>query len=100
MGGLEYFSIPLVVALVCSIVGYLIIGFVRQRWSVRGEGLLVLIAVIASAFVGFAAGFYGPIFLSPGASQGPLLGIFFTGPLGALLGLVVSLVYVLKRPSR
>jgi hypothetical protein len=58
-----------------------------------------LIAVIASAFVGFAVGFYGPIFLSAGASQGPLLGIFFTGPLGALLGLVVSLIYLLRRPA-
>lgn len=35
---------------------------------------------------GFAAGFLGPIALNPEANQGPLLGIFITGPLGALLG--------------
>jgi energy-converting hydrogenase Eha subunit B len=51
---------------------------------------------MGTAFFGFAGGFYGPIFLSPGASQGPLLGILLTGPLGALLGLVASLIYIRK----
>ena len=37
-------------------------------------------------FAGFAAGFFGPLVLTPEANQGPLLGIFITGPLGALLG--------------
>lgn len=41
--------------------------------------------------VGFACGFFGPIFLNPGANQGPLFGIFFTGPTGVLLGLVFGL---------
>ena len=36
--------------------------------------------------VGFLAGFVGPIILRPDAPQGPLLGIFFTGPLGAVAG--------------
>ncbi len=39
----------------------------------------------------FAAGFFGPMILAPGANQGPLLGIFFTGPLGFALGLVWGL---------
>jgi hypothetical protein len=96
VSGLEYFSVPLVAGLLCSLVGYLIIGSVRGRWGFGADAVIVFLAVIASAFVGFAAGFYGPIFLSSSASQGPLLGIFLTGPLGALLGLVVSLIYVLK----
>jgi hypothetical protein len=36
--------------------------------------------------VGFCGGFFGPMILSPDANQGPLLGIFITGPLGFLLG--------------
>ena len=36
--------------------------------------------------IAFVAGFFGPILLMPGANQGPLLGIFITGPLGFLLG--------------
>lgn len=40
--------------------------------------------------VGFACGFFGPIALNPDANQGPLLGIFITGPSGALLGLALG----------
>ena len=42
--------------------------------------------------VGFLSGFLGPIALSPDANQGPLLGIFITGPGGALLGVLVGAV--------
>lgn len=42
--------------------------------------------------IGFACGFFGPIALNPDANQGPLLGIFITGPGGALLGLVLGAV--------
>ncbi|HSJ08109.1 MAG TPA: hypothetical protein VK936_15495 [Longimicrobiales bacterium] len=37
-------------------------------------------------FLAFSAGFFGPIILAPGANQGPLLGIFITGPLGIVAG--------------
>ena len=47
--------------------------------------------------VGFACGFLGPIALNPEANQGPLLGIFITGPGGALLGLALgAMLAVLK----
>lgn len=39
--------------------------------------------------VGFAAGFFGPIALDPDANQGPLLGIFISGPGGFVLGLLL-----------
>lgn len=42
--------------------------------------------------VGFASGFFGPLILNPSANQGPLLGIFFTGPLGFVIGLVLGLI--------
>ena len=42
--------------------------------------------------VGFVCGFFGPIALSPDANQGPLLGIFITGPGGALLGALLGAV--------
>ncbi|WP_214470664.1 hypothetical protein [Mesorhizobium sp. dw_380] len=42
--------------------------------------------------LGFVAGFVGPIIFTPEANQGPLLGIFITGPLGFILGLIVGLV--------
>lgn len=36
--------------------------------------------------VGFIGGFFGPMILALDANQGPLLGIFITGPLGFILG--------------
>jgi hypothetical protein len=43
--------------------------------------------------VGGCAGFFGPILLNPEANQGPLLGIFITGPGGALAGLVLGFIF-------
>ena len=38
--------------------------------------------------ISFAAGFFGPIILQPDSPQGPMLGIFFTGPAGFIVGLI------------
>lgn len=46
----------------------------------------VFIWTITIGGVAFALGFFGPMVLAPGANQGPLLGIFITGPLGVLVG--------------
>ena len=42
--------------------------------------------------VGFLSGFVGPMVLAPDANQGPMLGIFITGPGGALLGAILGWV--------
>jgi hypothetical protein len=36
--------------------------------------------------VGFSLGFFGPMLFDPTSGNGPLLGIFITGPLGTLIG--------------
>ena len=46
--------------------------------------------------VGFCLGFFGPILFAPGANQGPLLGIFITGPLGFVIGCLGGAVYWAK----
>jgi hypothetical protein len=48
--------------------------------------------------ISFLAGFVGPILLDPNSPQGPLLGIFFTGPLGAIAGAVVGTMVGLLVP--
>ncbi len=48
---------------------------------------------------GFLSGFVGPMMLAPDANQGPLLGIFITGPTGALLGSVLGLAAALAKLS-
>src|SRR5690606_15985174 len=50
----------------------------------------VFIWTITIGGVAFALGFFGPMVLAPGANQGPLLGIFITGPLGVLVGFGVG----------
>lgn len=55
-------------------------------------------AVLGS--IGFAGGFFGPMIFAPEANQGPLLGIFITGPGGALLGAALGLVYGATQASR
>jgi hypothetical protein len=65
----------------------------RSALGAMGYGAAVL------GSIGFAAGFFGPMLLAPQANQGPLLGIFITGPAGALLGAVGGLLYGLKRSA-
>ena len=45
-----------------------------------------LLSALVVGFVSFLAGFVGPILLRPDSNQGPLLGIFITGPAGFVLG--------------
>jgi hypothetical protein len=49
--------------------------------------------VITLGAVGFCAGFFGPIALNPEANQGPLLGLFITGPIGLLAGIVLGAAF-------
>ncbi len=48
--------------------------------------------------VGFVCGFIGPMVFSPDANQGPMLGIFITGPGGALLGAILGAIVGAARP--
>jgi len=57
-------------------------------------------AMIASALkwalilggIGLVAGYIGPLIFTPEANQGPLLGIFITGPIFFVVGLVYGAV--------
>jgi len=42
--------------------------------------------------IGFAFGFFGPIIFSPQANDGPLLGIFITGPFGFAIGAIIGAI--------
>ena len=45
--------------------------------------------------ISFLAGFLGPIILAPQANQGPLVGIFITGPVGFVLGIISGYIYAI-----
>jgi hypothetical protein len=67
----------------------------RSVWRAEDRlptALLGAIGIGAAVFgsIGFIAGFFGPMVFAPEANQGPMLGLFITGPLGALLGAVAG----------
>jgi len=62
--------------------------------TVRGRSLrsadeprgAMLMGAVIVGFVGFAGGYFGPGIFDPSSNQGPLLGVFITGPLGCAVG--------------
>jgi hypothetical protein len=62
--------------------------FAWKKLGVIDNGLAsnIFKGAIILGSIGFAIGFFGPIIFSPQSNQGPLLGIFITGPLGFVLG--------------
>jgi hypothetical protein len=60
----------------------------------------ILLPAFILGGIGFIAGFFGPIYFTPEANQGPLLGIFITGPLGFVLGLGWGVFRETQRAAR
>jgi hypothetical protein len=74
-------------------------------WKSIGKGSMnaftfMICGALITGSIGFAAGFFGPIIFTPEANQGPLLGIFFTGPLGFIIGGIAGLVYSIWTKKR
>jgi len=69
-------------------------GPLHSRWwqGERPIGFALFVGTVT-----FLAGFVGPLLLTPNANQGPLLGIFFTGPLGLMVGFVWGLLRARRR---
>jgi hypothetical protein len=59
----------------------------------RAHMRVTLIGGFVIGGIAFAAGFFGPIVFTPEANQGPLLGIFVTGPLGFVVGVAGGWLY-------
>jgi len=70
-------------------------GAAGPRW--RGAARRALGPALLLGGIGFAAGFFGPMILKPSANQGPLLGIFITGPMGFVLGLAYGVMRERRR---
>ena len=67
----------------------------------RGVLSTAIVGAVLLGGIGFVGGYVGPIVFTPEANQGPLLGIFVTGPLGVVIGFVGGLlVGVLSRRAR
>ena len=98
-GGVSRFVPPAVG--VAGAVGGWVVGAFRQGPPGRRR-TVAWWCVTMSCTVGvvsFLVGFVGPILFSPDSPQGPLLGIFITGPLGAVAGAAVGVIIGFLVPS-
>lgn len=71
-----------------------------QRLDATTDGSLathVGVGAAALGGLGFVLGFFGPMIFAPEANQGPMLGIFITGPGGASVGAIAGWLVWLKR---
>lgn len=94
-GWLRVFPSPLAGAAWLGIPGLILGGmYGGKRPEVFLHGA---IGAFALGFIGFFGGFFGPMLLAPDANQGPLLGIFITGPIGFSLGGLIGLIVGLSR---
>jgi len=55
---------------------------------------------IALGLIGFILGFFGPMIFMPDSNQGPLLGIFITGPVGTVIGGVAGAIVAYRQRPR
>lgn len=53
----------------------------------------ILLGAVLVGGIGFIGGFFGPMIFAPDANQGPLLGIFITGPAGFVVGGSIGFIY-------
>lgn len=72
----------------------------RATGASPGLGWAVAQGALLLGAIGFVAGFFGPMIFTPGANQGPMLGIFITGPGGAVLGAVGGAIWWIARDRR
>jgi hypothetical protein len=88
---------------IANVISLLIaIAVAKRIWLNTGIVPKSLIATTAYGAIilgsiGFVAGFFGPMIFAPEANQGPLLGIFYTGPIGVMLGAICGFLYGLNR---
>jgi hypothetical protein len=61
--------------------------------SVPSTIRLLLRCALILGLIGFAAGFFGPMVLNPESNLGPIIGILFSGPCGALVGAVLGAMF-------
>ena len=54
---------------------------------------------VSGGLIGFSLGFFVPMLIDPTSGNGPLLGIFITGPGGFVVGLLIGAIRAHIRKS-
>ena len=90
--GGEFDPMPAILA-ACTIVWIALLGWFALRGNQpasRARMKFVVRVGFVTGVIGFAIGFFGPLIWTPDSNQGPLLGIFVTGPAGWILGVALA----------
>lgn len=90
-------SVSVVLSFLCAVGSGWFVWRVSAKTQPSGFLTHVAVGAIVVGSLSFCAGFFGPILFWPGANQGPLLGIFFTGPAGLIVGAVGGAIYSLVK---
>jgi hypothetical protein len=97
--GLEKY-IPLSIQAMISnsiafVAAFIVAKYVWKKRTIKKVGLIgsIFIGGLVVGSIGFVVGFIGPIVFNPTANQGPLLGIFITGPLCFIIGAIIGGIY-------
>ena len=74
----------------------------RKVWNGTAEGstsvaVMAGLGAVILGGLGFVAGFFGPMIFAPDANQGPMLGLFVTGPAGVVIGAIAGAIYAMRR---
>ena len=85
--GFVFMAVSALIAAAC-----LLFVFAGQRSRARHMLFCAAVGGASLGIFGFIGGFVGPIIFTPDANQGPLLGIFITGPLGFIVGFIGGLL--------
>ncbi len=93
--------LSLCLGLAATVFGFLPVNFALKgnRSASRRRIWIAFMGGMVLGGIGFAGGFFGPMMLTPDANQGPLLGIFITGPAGFVLGTALGWVYASTRKN-
>jgi hypothetical protein len=85
---------PNILALIAGLAAAILVW---QGLAAAEQGIVATAATWAAiaGAVGFCGGFFGPMIFTPHANQGPLLGLFITGPLGFVGGGVCGALYAI-----
>ena len=86
----------------CTILFAVMCGWFALRGNLsaaRARMRTVMLGGMLVGAIGFAIGFVGPMIWAPDANQGPLLGIFITGPIGFVTGAALGWFNSRTRPA-
>lgn len=92
----DWFAGVMAVTLLAAATLCAMFAITRRGSSARRRIRVGFIGGAIGGGTGLVLGFYGPLLLSS-SNQEPLLGLFFTGPIGFVLGAAVGLVFRTQR---